>query len=101
INFNNSLNSKGTPFLNVRTAKRYGPDGVSELDKIYRDPWGHPYLVWTDLNYDNRILNPFPEGAGQARPNALSDKARFIAQPVIAMSFGPDGLANFNLPANA
>ncbi|HAB15085.1 MAG TPA: prepilin-type N-terminal cleavage/methylation domain-containing protein [Verrucomicrobiota bacterium] len=100
INFNNALNQKGTVFLNVKTAKRYNPDGVGELDRVYRDPWGRPYIVWTDLDSDNRILNPFPEVAGGPRPNATQPNAKFISQPVLVMSLGPDGSWDPTKPAD-
>lgn len=101
INFNNALNQKGNTFLNVKVAKGVSPNGVGELDRVLRDPWGRPYLVWVDTDYDNRIVNPFPEGAGQPVRPATDPAAKFISQPVLVMSFGPDGKADFTLPADA
>lgn len=88
INFNNNLNQKRTVFLNAKTAKGTGPNGIGELDRILRDPWGNPYIIRIDLDYDNRVLDPFPG------PNALpatNPNARFIAHPVLVWSLGPDG----------
>lgn len=101
INANNNLNQKRNTFINVKTVKGYGPNGVSELDGVYRDPWGRPYIVWVDLDYDSRVLNPFTETAGQDIRNALDPQARFVSQPVLVMSLGPDGKADFRQPAEA
>ncbi len=101
INFNNALNQKGRVFLNQKVAKGVGPNGVGELDKVMRDPWGHPFLVWVDLDFDNKIVNPFPDVAGGIIRPATDPAAKFISQSVLVMSFGPDGQADFTLPANA
>jgi len=101
INFNNALNQKGNIFLNAKIAKGVSPNGLGELDKVLRDPWGRPYIVWVDLDYDNRIVNPFPEVAGQNVRPANDPAARFISQPALVMSFGPDGKADFTIPAEA
>jgi hypothetical protein len=93
INFGHKLSPKRSTILNVKTVKGTGPNGISEEDKIYRDPWGHPYIVTLDLDYDGRILDPFSNN-----PPATDPKARFINQPVIAWSLGPDGRADLTQP---
>ncbi|MEN9678076.1 MAG: hypothetical protein RIS76_3972 [Verrucomicrobiota bacterium] len=102
INFNNNLNQKRTVFLNVKTARGTGPNGMSELDRVLRDPWGNPYIIWMDLDYDNRVLDPFP-APGRTGPvlPANNPNARFVSQPVLVMSLGPDGLWESNQPSNA
>jgi len=52
-----------------------GPDGA-----LY-DPWGHPYLVKIDSNYNGSILNPYDENAGPKK----------IAAGAIVWSLGPNG----------
>jgi prepilin-type N-terminal cleavage/methylation domain-containing protein len=47
----------------------------------YYDPWGTPYLVEIDGNYDNQIANPYTANAG-ATPN--------LQIGVIAWSLGKD-----------
>lgn len=92
INFNHKLSPKRSTVLNVKTVKGTGPNGISEEDKIYRDPWGHPYIVTLDLDYDGRILDPF------GGKKATDVGARFINQPVLAWSLGPDGFADLTQP---
>jgi prepilin-type N-terminal cleavage/methylation domain-containing protein len=56
--------------------------GVSSLTGQYYDPWGQPYNVEIDGNYDNSVANPYTANAG-ATPN--------LSIGVIAWSLGLDG----------
>ena len=47
----------------------------------YYDPWGTPYVIKIDGNYDNQLANPYSLNAGS--PN--------LTIGVIAWSFGKDG----------
>jgi prepilin-type N-terminal cleavage/methylation domain-containing protein len=57
--------------------------GVSPADGQYYDPFGTPYTLRIDGNYDNQLLNPYTLNAGPAT----------LAIGVIAWSFGKDGLS--------
>ncbi len=46
------------------------------------DPWGRPYFISMDWNYDNQILNPYTADTGAGSAN--------IRQGVIAWSLGRD-----------
>jgi prepilin-type N-terminal cleavage/methylation domain-containing protein len=83
----------GVPAINPRSIVFISPpdvkndtagqrrSGVSPSDGKYYDPWGTPYLVEIDGNYDNQILvNPYALNAG-ATPLRIG---------VIAWSFGKD-----------
>jgi prepilin-type N-terminal cleavage/methylation domain-containing protein len=59
--------------------------GVSPTDNQYYDPWGRPYNVRVDGNYDNQLTNPYTANTG-AGPSPL-------AIGVIAWSGGKDGKA--------
>ena len=48
----------------------------------YYDPWGSPYAIALDADYDNEVTNPYGAGKG-----AGPDKIR---QGVISWSFGKD-----------
>jgi prepilin-type N-terminal cleavage/methylation domain-containing protein len=103
INFKSALNPQHNTFLNIKTAKGYSANGVSENDGVYRDPWGFPYIVTLDLDYDNRVLDPFPRKVGETLypANDPSGRARTINAGVIVWSLGPDGKADFTQPADA
>jgi prepilin-type N-terminal cleavage/methylation domain-containing protein len=91
VNANNSQNPKRNVYLNTKVVPTNQPNGVDDLG-VYRDPWGHPYIIILDLDYDSRVLSPFPlVRAGQpAQP-------RFIPGSVLVLSLGPDGKADFSL----
>lgn len=88
VNLNNSLNPKKNVYLNVKSVSNRQPGGVDEFG-VYRDPWGHPYIIILDLDYDNRVLSPFPQGS--------TGRPRFLPESVLVMSLGPDGKANFSV----
>jgi type II secretory pathway pseudopilin PulG len=50
-------------------------------DGAWYDPWGNPFLVKIDSNYNGTILNPYSSNAGPAQLKA----------GVIVWSLGPDG----------
>jgi len=51
----------------------------------YFDPWGKPYLIRLDTDYDNQVRNPYSQNAGSAP---------FLRSGVIAWSAGRDGLSD-------
>jgi len=64
--------------------------GVSQTDGQYYDPWGKPYNIRIDGNYDNQLTNPYSANTG-AGPSPLAIGA-------IAWSWGLDqieGTTNF------
>ncbi len=108
-----SLNPQRTVFLNVKDVKAQAPAGVGE-DGVYRDPWGNPYIVTLDLNYDNKsrdgfyrrdVISKDPTDsngirgltglvkATDANNNFLSDAYEANATAMV-WSFGPDRKAD-------
>jgi prepilin-type N-terminal cleavage/methylation domain-containing protein len=57
----------------------------------YFDPWGKPYLVRIDTDYDNQVGNPYAQNAGSAP---------FLRSAVIAWSYGKDGLSQSTTAAS-
>jgi prepilin-type N-terminal cleavage/methylation domain-containing protein len=105
FNAANAMNPKKNPYIEVKEvddARRggLGPDG------IYRDPWGRPYIVTLDLNYDGRSRDAFYRlasvswtGTGNTGLNGLSRAPNTTddfeaSRSVMAWSFGPDGGVN-------
>lgn len=86
----------------------YKPRGIGP-DGVLRDPWGNPYIITLDLNYDNRCRDAFyrmavisQDGTGDMGFNGLRRVAptgtgdagteRFESSTsVMVWSFGPDG----------
>lgn len=52
VNTNHVKNPRQTKFLNATTTGDATLPGVGP-DLVYRDPWGNPYIITMDLNYDD------------------------------------------------
>jgi len=82
----------GVPAVNPRTIVFISPPDVKNLasprsgigsDGQFYDPWGTPYAIEIDGNYDNQIANPYGTNGAGADP---------IRQGVIAWSLGKNGV---------
>jgi len=85
LNVNNAINTRQIVFISPPDVKnpanpRSGIGTTTGAGQYY-DPWGTPYLVEIDGNYDNQIANPYTANAG-ATPN--------LQIGVIAWSLGKD-----------
>jgi prepilin-type N-terminal cleavage/methylation domain-containing protein len=50
----NGLNPKGIRFLEAKKAKGTPPKGgIDEASKTFYDPWGEPYFIKLNTDYDN------------------------------------------------
>ncbi len=79
---------------------------------MYRDPWGNPYVITMDLNYDEQCadavyhlskvsdasggLNKNPGFNGLINPNGTPDNYQYHGK-VMVWSVGPDKRANPSL----
>ncbi|HZQ47488.1 MAG TPA: type II secretion system protein [Verrucomicrobiae bacterium] len=111
-NPNHSKNPQKNSFLNVKMVGDAASPGVG-TDLVYRDPWGNPYIITLDLNYDNKTRDAFycqgavsKQGATTLGYNGLSQSD--TANPnsfeagttVMVWSLGPDGQADPTAAAN-
>jgi len=58
INTNHVKNPQQTKFLNAKMSGDTTSPGVGN-DLVYRDPWGNPYIISMDLNYDEQCQDAF------------------------------------------
>jgi hypothetical protein len=58
INTNYQKNPQQTVFLNAKMSGDNVSPGVGN-DLVYRDPWGNPYIITMDLNYDEQCQDAF------------------------------------------
>jgi prepilin-type N-terminal cleavage/methylation domain-containing protein len=58
INTNHQKNPQQTKFLNATMVGDTSSPGVG-TDLVYRDPWGNPYVITMDLNYDEQCKDAF------------------------------------------
>jgi prepilin-type N-terminal cleavage/methylation domain-containing protein len=109
VNANYQKNPQKTIFLNAHMSGDPTLPGVSP-DLVYRDPWGNPYVITMDLNYDEQCNDAFysldvvSHGGlnGLANPDgatATTSNWRYHGK-VMVWSAGPDGKVDPASPAN-
>jgi len=111
-NLNHALNPNKIGYLTAKEVSDSKLPGVGP-DGVYRDPWGNPYIITVDLNGDGKCrdalykLNSVSEipNAGDKGLNGLFRSGglnTFDAnKPIMAWSFGPDGLVSDQQKANS
>ncbi|HTA28984.1 MAG TPA: hypothetical protein VK731_00790 [Candidatus Cybelea sp.] len=118
VNVRHGLNPQNIVFLNVKMTSNTNSPGLGP-DNVYRDPWGHPYIITIDVNGDKKCRDAFyrlasvSENASvlgsksyllRAPPPYDSDEARDSFEvpnvTVTIWSFGPDGKADKMQKAN-
>ncbi len=60
-NVGGALNPRLIVFLEAKTSTKSGDPGIDERGR-YNDPWGRPYVIGMDLNYDNNTDLGAPYG---------------------------------------
>jgi prepilin-type N-terminal cleavage/methylation domain-containing protein len=87
-------NPRGIVFLSPPDVKdvnnpRAGISSAPAPAGQYFDPWGKPYMIRIDTDYDNQVSNPYSQNAGSAP---------LLQSGVIAWSFGKDALSQSTMP---
>ena len=116
VNLGHVMNPQKNVFLNAKRVNFAGSarkgGGVDE-NLVFRDPWGNPYIVSIDLNYDSITHDAFyrraavsrnPQGGGfngLSNPENPTQNRWGYRAPVMVWSLGPDGQANADVAANA
>ncbi len=122
INYGHAKNPKQHSYLDVKPVSVFGVQGVfvgnNPLGYKYQffDPWGMPYVITMDMNYDNRCLDAFYrwQQVSQITPgnpagyNGLSNirvttgNSDFyeLNGPLMIWSLGPDKMADRQSKAN-
>ena len=92
-------NPQKIPFLNIKPTDDPKQPGLGP-DLVFRDPWGNPYIITVDLNYDNQCRDGFygnrqvSEIQSPKGYNGLflvENKYYEARVPVMVWSIGPDG----------
>ncbi len=117
VNFGHVKNPRRNPYLNANMVTDTRSPGVG-TDLIYRDPWGSPYILTFDLNYDEKArdvfyklqnisedlsspISPRPGINGLARGVDAKNNVVFEANsPIMVWSAGPDRKVDPTVPAN-
>jgi prepilin-type N-terminal cleavage/methylation domain-containing protein len=117
INTGHALNPQRIKFIEIKTVGDIRSPGIG-LDGVYRDPWGNPYIITMDMNFDNKCHDGFYRLASASRsaanvglnglmlsksddnPNAPGEDWFALNSTVMVWSLGPDGLADASANAN-
>jgi prepilin-type N-terminal cleavage/methylation domain-containing protein len=59
VNMNHQKNPQQTIFLNAKIVSDTNTWPGVGPDLVYRDPWGNPYIITMDLNYDEQCNDAF------------------------------------------
>jgi hypothetical protein len=92
------MNPKKVNFLNAKDVTSTTQGGVG-TDGVFRDPWGSPYIVTVDANYDGKTIDAF---YGQGSVSAMKGNEGLNGltrveggyqanSSVLVWSLGPDG----------
>ena len=110
INKDYVKNPQRTIFLNAKMSGDNTLPGVG-TDGVYRDPWGNPYIITIDLNYDDTARDVFYMRTAVSEVPSSNPKRGFVGlspkviggstyyeanSQVMVWSAGPDGKINFN-----
>jgi prepilin-type N-terminal cleavage/methylation domain-containing protein len=106
VNNNYVKNPQQTPFLSAKMSGDTKSPGVG-TDLVYRDPWGNPYIITMDLNYDEMCkdavysTNAVSGGGlnGLIEPAGTDNNWEYRGK-VMVWSSGPDGNMDNGTPAN-
>jgi len=109
-NEGNKRNPRGTAFLDANIRGDLA-SGIGK-DLIYRDPWGNPYIISFDLNYDDKVgdvvysssaVSHVPGSAADVGFNGFTSDDNgatfYAAKGVLIWSLGPDGSARRDVDA--
>jgi len=121
INDGHQSNPQQTKFLNAHMSGWDPSQGGTPLagvgnDLVYRDPWGNPYIISMDLNYDDNCEDSFyrlkqvenPSGNGISGFYGVNSPGIKPGNPdnyqfhgkVMVWSAGPDGKVDSSKAAN-
>jgi hypothetical protein len=117
INQGHVKNPQKTTYLNASRAGNTTSPGVGP-DGVYRDPWGNPYIITIDLNYDDKARDAFyrspavsadpldgnnpKRGLNGLIPKVIGGNTVYEAgSPVMVWSAGPDKMIDPNASATA
>lgn len=108
-NQNDSRNPRKIGYFNAKSSGASGATAGKGLgtDGVMRDPWGNPYIIALDLNYDNWVSNSVYNNdsvngfnTGLARQGGAGTHTWALRDTVMIFSFGGDGFLADGVVAN-
>ncbi len=89
-NINSACNPRKITFITPRISTSTNSGGLGP-DGVFRDPWGNPYIITVDSDFDNKCQDGFYFGLGKFLSKG---EGLIVAADVMVWSFGPDGKIN-------
>ncbi len=93
---NDQRNPRKTSYFHAKSSGANSGAGLG-TDGVMRDPWGNPYIIALDLNYDGWVSNSVyrldavtTPSIGLAKQAGVNTWA--LKDSVMIFSFGPDGM---------
>jgi type II secretory pathway pseudopilin PulG len=117
VNQGHVMNTQRKRYLNATFVGNKSSPGIGQ-DGIYRDPWGNPYIISIDVNYDEKARDAFyrnqlvsqdqsdtlnnpKRGLNGLIPKVIGANTFYEANgPVMVWSAGPDKMVDPNPPPN-
>lgn len=92
-------NPQQKSYFNAKVAVDANSPGIGP-DDVFRDPWGNPYIVTMDLNYDNKCYDATLDKMYALEPN-VSPAHLMIPGEAVVWSIGYLKNINLGVPLNA
>ncbi|MFM2294124.1 MAG: hypothetical protein RLZZ350_537 [Verrucomicrobiota bacterium] len=102
VNSGHQRNPQQHRFADLKMVDDITSPGLSTIDHQLRDPWGHPYIISLDMNWDDRVRDAFyaSELVSKTSSLAKANGGYELNRGVMVWSLGPDGQADGSLPAD-
>jgi prepilin-type N-terminal cleavage/methylation domain-containing protein len=96
INAGHVRNPQQHALFEPKMAKNQGDSGLSTADYQFRDPWGNPYIISLDMNYDGHVRDAFYQNKTNVglTTNSTSQGWYEFNGNVMIWSVGPDARVN-------
>lgn len=99
-NLGHKRNPKKTVFINAKPSASSGSPGVDAATGLFLDAWGKPYVITIDMNDDGKCRDAFYSAIAGKEKVGVSSASGEVTASVLVWSFGPDGQARSDIPAN-
>jgi prepilin-type N-terminal cleavage/methylation domain-containing protein len=97
INAGHVRNPQQHALFEPKMAKNQGDAGMSTADYQFRDPWGNPYIISLDMNYDGHVRDAFYQNKNNVglTTNSTSQSCYGFNGNVMIWSMGLRGSTNY------
>ncbi len=98
-NVQHIYNPQQTPFFSAKLATDTNSPGIGP-DDVFRDPWGSPYIITMDLNYDTKCFD-YTLNQMYHNNSPTPTAPLWVPGEAIVWSLGPSKTNHINEPLNS